>query len=109
MTITAITNARSYDWQTWLLGIMRSFLSGGAVALTTIGGASYVGLKGWAMWTMVGINFVSMGAYRLGEFLTLHGAPEQLAATLDTAAAATAKAGEAIETAKTQLPEKKGE
>jgi hypothetical protein len=41
MTMTAVTNAKTYDWSTWMLGIFRSIMSGGAVALTTLGGASY--------------------------------------------------------------------
>jgi hypothetical protein len=104
---TAVANAKSYAWGDWMIGILRAFLTGGAVALTTIGGTSYVGLTGWKMWTVVGINFLSAGAYRLGEFLTLHGAPDQLQQTLQTAQEATAKAGEAIATAKTQADEQK--
>jgi hypothetical protein len=106
MTLTAVTNARTYDWQTWLLGLFRSFLSGGAVALATFGGASAVGLDSTKTWKMVGINFIAMGLYRLGEFLQLHGAPDKLGETLQVAADATAKAGEAIATAKTQAEPK---
>jgi hypothetical protein len=111
MTITAVANARAYDWSTWMMGIFRSVLSGGAVALTTLGGASYVGLSPKSMWTMVGLNFITMAGYRLGEFLTLHGAPDQLQAQLDTAAiaaktaqAAAGQAVQAVETAKTIAP-----
>ena len=109
LVATAAANAKAYDWQTWLIGIMRSFLSGGAVALTTGTGGAVLGIPGRQVWALMGINFVLMGLYRLGEFLTLHGAPEQLAQTLQVAADATDTAKAAIETAKSQVPEKKGE
>jgi len=105
MSLTAVTNAKTYDWQTWFLGLFRSFLSGGAVALATLGGASAVGLDSAKAWKMVGINFIVMGLYRLGEFLQLHGAPDKLGETLQVAADATAKASDAIATAKTQVDE----
>jgi hypothetical protein len=108
ITSVAVANAKAYDWQTWLIGIMRSFLSGGAVALATLGGAASVGVTGWKMWAMIGINFVTMGLYRLGEFLVLHGAPDQLSDSIQVAADANVKAGEAIAAAQSQLPEKKG-
>ena len=95
MTLTAVTNARAYDWPTWFLGIFRSFISGGSAAmvsgLTSIGIApdkfnlsSSVGntLK------LMGVMFLFQGGYRMFEFLQLHGAPDQLAAQLDTAVAA---------------------
>jgi hypothetical protein len=66
------------------------------------------------MWTMVGFNFLAMAGYRLGEFLQLHGAPDQLQAQLETAStavkAAQSAAGEAVqavETAKAIAPETK--
>ncbi len=105
MTLTAVTNAKSYNWSEWLLGLFRSFLSGGAVALATLGGANAVGLDNTKAWKMVGINFVIMGLYRLGEFLQLHGAPDKLQETLQVAADATNKAKEAISVAKTQAEE----
>ena len=76
MPLAAISNAKIYDWKTWLLGIMRSFMSGGGAALLTLGGAAYVQLPPAKMWAMVGVNFLGMGLYRMGEFLQLHGAPE---------------------------------
>lgn len=73
----AIQNAKNYDWKDWLIGILRSFLSGGAAAFLTFGGGSLVGVPPRQVWQMVGINFVAMGMYRMGEFLQLHGAPDQ--------------------------------
>jgi hypothetical protein len=74
--MTIFANAKSYAWSDWWLGIMRSFLSGGAAAFLTFGGGSLVGVPPKQVWEMVGINFIAMGMYRLGEFLQLHGAPE---------------------------------
>lgn len=101
--ILAITNAKGYAWTDWFIGIQRSFLSGGAVALATLGGGSIVGLTRSQLWGMVGSNFVIMGLYRMGEFLQLHGAPDKLQQTLETAATATAQAGQAIAQAKTEV------
>ncbi len=86
---------------------MRSFLSGGAIALTTGTGGALVGVPSRQLWTLMGINFVVMGLYRLGEFLQLHGAPDKLQETLQVAQEAQQKAGEAIATAKTQVDEQK--
>jgi hypothetical protein len=85
--VKALTNAKNYNWSEWWLGIMRSFLSGGAAAFLTFGGGSLVGVPAKQVWQMVGINFIAMGMYRMGEFLQLHGAPE--AATIAPEAART--------------------
>jgi hypothetical protein len=106
MALTAIANAKSYAWGDWLLGLMRAFLSGGAIALTTGTGGAIIGIPSRQVWMLMGINFIVMGLYRLGEFLQLHGAPDKLQQTLQTAQEATTKAGEAIATAKTQVEEK---
>ena len=80
----AVQNAKEYDWQAWRLGIMRSFLSGGAAAFLTFGGAALAQLPPAKTWEMVGINFVAMGLYRMGEFLQLHGAPETVPVSVPT-------------------------
>lgn len=103
----AIDNAKAYDWRTWGLGIMRSFLSGGAAALASGGGGAIAGITAKQQYIMMATGFLTMGLYRLGEFLQLHGAPDQLSATLQTAADATAKAGAAISDAQTQTPTQK--
>src|ERR1700751_5176233 len=103
---TAVANARSYAWGDWMVGIMRSFLSGGAMALTTGTGGAEIGIPSRQVWMLMGINFVVMGLYRLGQILSSHGAPDKLQETLEVAANATNKAGEAIATSKTQLEEK---
>jgi hypothetical protein len=76
VALAAIENAKTYAWKDWLIGILRSFLSGGATALATGGGAAVVGIPAHQTWQLMGINFVLMGLYRLGEFLQLHGAPD---------------------------------
>jgi hypothetical protein len=75
--MTAIDNAKGYAWGDWWIGIMRSFLSGGAAALLTGTGGAVIGIPGHQVWKLMGINFVLMGLYRMGEFLTLHGAPDK--------------------------------
>ena len=119
MTLTAVSNAKAYDWSTWLLGIMRSFISGGSAAM--VSGLTSIGIApdkfnltnsiGNTL-KLMGVMFLFQGGYRMFEFLQLHGAPDQLAATLDTAGAAAkqaqAAAGQAVqavETAKQIAPE----
>jgi hypothetical protein len=84
--MSAIDNARSYDFQTWLIGIMRSFLSGGAAALASLSGAGLAGLSLSQTLKTTGASFVIMGLYRLGEFLTLHGSPDKVDQSLTQAA-----------------------
>jgi hypothetical protein len=79
VAITAIANAQRYDWGTWLIGIMRAFLSGGAAALAALGGSGLAGLNLHQTLIMTGSGFLIMGLYRLGEFLQLHGAPDPYA------------------------------
>jgi hypothetical protein len=91
--MTAIDNARRYAWGDWLIGILRSFLSGGAAAFLTGTGGALIGIPGKQTLELMGINFVSMGLYRMGEFLTLHGAPDKVQESL---AVAESKAKEAV-------------
>ena len=93
-------NAQAYDWQTWLLGIMRSIFSGGAAALISLGGATAAGLNISQVAKLTGTSFVLMALYRLGEFLQLHGAPDKLQQALNTADSANQQAGAAIQEAK---------
>ncbi len=83
--MTALDNARGYAWGDWLMGIMRSFLSGGAAALLTGTGGALLGIPGKQTIELMGINFLSMGLYRMGEFLTLHGAPDKVQEKLEVA------------------------
>ena len=104
---TMVSSARGYAWSDWMVGILRAFLSGGAAALLTGGGGALVGIPSQQVWKLMGINFLFMGLYRLGEFLQLHGAPDKLQTSLQTAADLTAAAGAAISEAQTQTPSAK--
>ena len=111
---TAVANAKAYDWPTWLLGIFRSFMSGGAGALVALGGSTVLKLSLKETMLLTGSQFLIMGLYRMGEFLQLHGAPDKLQEQLDTAAtaaktaqAAAGQAVQAVENAKTIAPESK--
>jgi hypothetical protein len=101
-----VTNVKAYAWSDWFIGIMRSFLSGAATALTTGTGGAIIGIPGKQLWILMGVNFVLMGLYRMGEFLQLHGAPDPVAlqVALDKAAAATKEAQGAVEDAKSASP-----
>ena len=80
---TAVANAQSYDWRTWGLGIMRSFISGGSAAI--VSGLTSMGIdsnqfnlttqKGHTF-EMMGIMFLVQGGYRMFEFLSLHSIPD---------------------------------
>lgn len=100
--VQAITNAQSYDWKTWGIGIMRSFLSGGAAAFISGTGAGLLEIPHQKIFWLMGINFMLMGLYRMGEFLQLHGAPDKLQQTLNVAAEANAQVGQAIAEAKSE-------
>lgn len=102
--LTMMTNASKYAWGDWMIGILRSFLSGGAAALVTGGGGAIAGITAKQQYIMMGSSFLGLGLYRMGEFLQLHGAPDQLQASLTTAASATAEAGKAIADAQAQAP-----
>jgi hypothetical protein len=100
-------NARRYDWATWMLGIFRSFISGGSAAmvagLTTMGiapGTFNLSSSIGNTLKLMGVMFLFQGGYRMFEYLQLHGAPDQLQATLDAAASSAAKTQEmAVKTA----------
>lgn len=85
--MTAVQNAKSYDWQTWFLGIMRSFLSGGAAAFVTGAGGAAAGITAKQQYIMMGASFLGLGLYRMGEFLVLHGAPDPVVAVQQAEAA----------------------
>lgn len=86
---------------------MRSFLSGGAGALAGLSGSGMAGLTLRQTLIVTGSSFVVTGLYRLGEFLTLHGAPERLQQSLETAANAAAKVEAAASVATSAIAEAK--
>lgn len=117
--LSAISNARRYDWPTWFIGIMRAFISGGSSAmvagLTSMGIApDHFNLTNGVNNTLklMGIMFLFQGGYRMFEFLQLHGAPDQLQQSLEAAAQATQavavqanKAADAVADAKAIAPQ----
>ena len=97
--IRAFESIASYDFGTWMLGIMRSFISGGSAAVA--GGLSVMGIdsehfnlhKGLPhVLEMMFTMFLIMGLYRMFEFLQLHGAPDKLEQALANASAQSNKA-----------------
>lgn len=105
--IRAFANAQQYDWATWLLGIMRSFISGGSSAM--VAGLTSMGIAPGTFnltnsvgntLKLCGTMFLFQGGYRMFEYLQLHGTPDQVQAKLDVAASATEKAASAISDAK---------
>ncbi len=121
MTLTVVTNAKGYAWSEWLLGIFRSFISGGSSAM--VSGLASIGIApdkfnlsssvGNTL-KLMGVMFLFQGGYRMFEFLQLHGAPDQLQAQLATASdaakvvqTAAGQVVQAVETAKAIAPETK--
>jgi hypothetical protein len=97
--MTAIENAKGYAWADWLMGIMRSFLSGGAAALVAGTGGTIIGIPGSTVWKLMLVQFVLMGLYRMGEFLTLHGAPDKVQESLNLAETKAKEAVSAVQDA----------
>lgn len=94
--MTLLQNASRYDWSTWLLGILRSFISGGSAAM--VSGLSSMGIapdkfnltnNTANVVKLMVVMFLFQGSYRMFEFLQLHGAPDQLQQALASAAANT--------------------
>lgn len=110
----AIANARHYDWTTWGLGIMRSFISGGSSAM--VSGLASIGIAPDKFnltdslhntLKLMGVMFLFQGGYRMFEFLQLHGAPDPVALqqALANAEAQTKNAVAAVQEAKAVAPE----
>src|SRR6185437_5530629 len=113
MAITAVRNATSYDWRTWLVGIMRSFVSGGSAAMVSAIAAMGIApgtfnLSGDLRNTvkLMVIMFLFQGGYRMFEFLSLHGAPDKLQQALSNAADQANKTVDAVQEAKASIAEK---
>lgn len=83
LMIAMVTNAQRYDWSTWLMGILRSLIQGGAAAVVagfsvnviapnTFNFADGLGRTLELMVTM----FIIQGVIHMMMFLQVHGAPE---------------------------------
>lgn len=103
---TMASNASRYDWTTWLMGIFRSFVAGGAGAIAAPIGPMLMDGKDYNLGSgglgkvlaSMGIAFLVTGLTGMGIFLKTHGAPDPIAVkeALDEAAAANVKSGTAI-------------
>ena len=107
MTIAALTNAATYDWKTWLIGIFRAFISGGSSAM--VAGLTSMGIAPGTFnlnnsvgntLKLMGVMFLFQGGYRMFEFLQLHGAPDQVQQKLDVAEDKAKEAVTAVQEAK---------
>lgn len=104
---TMIVNASRYDWSTWSMGLMRSFLQGGGGALVGFVGPMATDSRDFNLGSGLGHTAISMligfgiaGALQMGMFLKTHGAPDPIVAqALAEAAQASSKATEAIHVA----------
>jgi hypothetical protein len=81
----AYDNALKYDWPTWFIGILRSFISGGSSAM--VAGLTSMGIAPGTFnlnnsvgntIKLMGIMFMFQGGYRMFEFLQLHGSPDKV-------------------------------
>jgi hypothetical protein len=84
MPLSAITNAQRLDWPGWWLGIMRSFISGAAGAVTATGTVGYVDPKDWGtgnlphMLLLASLTFFGVGLVHLAAFLQTHPTPDPI-------------------------------
>lgn len=81
----AIDNAMRYGWETWLIGIWRAVVTGGANGvlggLTTVGiDPSHFNFNSGLRHTlsMMGAMFLVSGLISMFVFLQTHGAPDQV-------------------------------
>lgn len=83
--LAAVTNGGRFAWSDWFLGIMRSFISGGAGALTS---GAVVGIKDPQDWglhsgklfELMGIVFLATGIMHMMIYLQTHPVPDLVVA-----------------------------
>lgn len=81
-----LNNASRYDWSTWFVGIMRSFIAGGGGAVAAPLGPMIQDAKDYNLGPSglshvlisMGIAFLVTGIVALGVFLQTHGAPDKV-------------------------------
>lgn len=83
MTINIGKNLAAYDWQTWIVGIWRSVVGGGAGAVAGSFGPMVTDPKDWNLGSGLGhvlesmvISFILVGIVHMMIFLQTHPAPE---------------------------------
>ena len=98
-----IANASRYDWPTWFMGIMRSFISGGAGAIAAPAGPMIMDAKDYNLadglhkvLATMAIAFFISGLTAMGIFLKTHGAPDPFQKSLADAAKSSAATTAAI-------------
>lgn len=108
-----MANAGGYDWATWLVGILRSAIAGGALSLLNTNGTALIlpdsvnvttpgGLHKYMI--LLGVFFVTGAMTHMAIYLSTHGAPDKLQQQLEKAAVATKEAQVAIVEAKASAP-----
>jgi hypothetical protein len=111
--LNPIASAAKYDWKTWFVGIMRSTLSGGALAILNTTGVSLILPGNVNTSTTDGrhtllvflVTFFLIGAgTHMMIFLSTHGAPDPQQQNLDDASTATKAAVAAVDAAKAAGP-----
>jgi hypothetical protein len=87
----AVVNAQRLDWNGWVLGIMRSFVTGSAGAIAATGTVSIADPKDWGtgdpghMAMLAAITFFGAGIVHLAVFLQTHPTPDTIpVATVET-------------------------
>lgn len=91
MMMAAFKNAQAYDWPSWWLGIMRSFISGGSSSMVAAMAGMGIAPDRFNLTNgvgntlkLMGVMFLFQGGYRMFEFLQLHGAPDKVVITEKT-------------------------
>lgn len=115
-----LKNAEQYDWSTWLVGIMRSFVSGSAGAVVGVLGpmatdahdfnlTSDAGLHHTLV--SMGVGFLIGGIVHMAMFLQTHSAPDLVVVKETESVVTDLGAGQTqvstVETTKTVSPEAK--
>jgi hypothetical protein len=82
--IAAVTNAQRLDWSGWSLGIMRSFISGGAGAIAATTTVGFADPKDWGpnnlphVALLFGVTFLGTGVIHMMTFLQTHPTPDAI-------------------------------
>jgi hypothetical protein len=80
----AIANAKRLDWSGWSLGIMRSYIAGGAGAVAATTTVGFADPKDWGpgnvghMMLLFAITFFGTGLMHMMVFLETHPTPDAI-------------------------------
>jgi hypothetical protein len=82
--ITAVSTAKKLDWQGWLLGVIRSFIGGGAGSIASSFGAMTIDPEHFNIGSgglhdvlsLMGVTFLITGIVHMAMFLQTHSVPE---------------------------------